>query len=175
MISFSGKMRRFGFSLAALGLHAIQGCRDRLAGRPFEGVPNYTQLEPCLFLGGTCAKPPPGVRAVLCLTPTRDSFTTEFYEFQPVPAGSFPSISWLRQQVEFIDRNVRNNIPVLVHCDAGIDRSATVVIAYLMWRDRKARDDALDTVSRKRSVKPNPAFMELLGRWEETLQLTPNH
>lgn len=170
MSTFSRKMRGFGFSLAAVGLHAVKACRDRLAGRTFEGLPNFTQLESCLYLGGTCTKPPPGVRAVLCLTPSRDSFTAEFFEFQPVPSGSCPTISWLRHQVEFIDRHVRNNVPVFVHCDAGIDRSATVVVAYLMWRDRKSRYDALEIVSRKREVKPNPAFMELLGHWEETLQ-----
>lgn len=169
MSDLSRKLRRFGFSLAAIGLHAVKVCRDHLSGKPFEGLPNYTQLEPCLFLGGSCTQPPPGVRAVLCLTPTPDAFTAEFYHWQPVPLGSCPTLSWLRQQVEFIDHHVRNNVPVFVHCDAGIDRSATVVVAYLMWRDHQSCDGAMETVCRKRAVKPNPAFRELLARWENTL------
>ncbi len=33
---------------------------------------------------------------------------------------------------EFIDNAIKNNIPVLVHCDAGSTRSATLIVAYLM-------------------------------------------
>ncbi len=33
---------------------------------------------------------------------------------------------------DFIDDAIKNNIPVLVHCDAGSTRSATLIVAYLM-------------------------------------------
>ncbi len=37
-----------------------------------------------------------------------------------------------QQAYEFIDDAIKNNIPVLVHCDQGSTRSATLITAYLM-------------------------------------------
>ncbi len=143
---------------------------DRLTGAAAEGVPNYTMLESGLYLGGICLRPPPNTYAVLSVTATRDSFSAEVYEWQPVQSGPAPTVGWLRRQVAFIDKYRRENLTVFVHCDAGIDRSAMVVVAYFMWRDGLSRDAALEFVQRKRpSVHPNPVFMALLTEWEEAL------
>lgn len=56
---------------------------------------------------------------------------------------------------------------VLVHCAAGISRSASVVLAYLMRRDHCSLDQALATLRAIRPcVSPNPAFMAELRRRE---------
>jgi hypothetical protein len=166
------KLRRFAFSLVALGAHVVQTCRDRLTGKTL-ALPNFTQLEPCLYIGGHCLSPPPGVRAVLCLTPNHDPFTAEFHAHRPFPTAAVPPLAWLREQVEFIHQHVSHNIPTFVHCDAGMDRSATIIVAYLMWRDHASRDDVLETIRRKRAVNPNPAFMALLNAWRENLPQLP--
>lgn len=36
------------------------------------------------------------------------------------------------EMIDFIDDNLKKNINVLVHCFAGVSRSASAVIAYLM-------------------------------------------
>lgn len=56
---------------------------------------------------------------------------------------------------------------VLVHCDQGISRSPTVVIAYLMRRLRADVVDVLAGVREKREVRPNPNFMRQLVVWEK--------
>jgi dual specificity phosphatase 12 len=58
---------------------------------------------------------------------------------------------------------------ILVHCEMGISRSATAVIAYMMRKRRRTLDDVLQEVQKKRPrVKPNPSFMAQLLIWEKT-------
>lgn len=53
---------------------------------------------------------------------------------------------------------------VLVHCQAGVSRSATIVCSYLMRRDGLGRDAALELLRDKRSkARPNPGFMRQLA------------
>jgi predicted protein tyrosine phosphatase len=53
--------------------------------------------------------------------------------------------------------------PVLVHCYAGISRSATIVIAYIMITLNMVYDDALQFVRSKRPiVNPNSGFEQSL-------------
>lgn len=46
-----------------------------------------------------------------------------------------------------------------MHCQKGVSRSATIVIAYLIKKFKVTYKDALDFVKKKRSVvKPNEGF-----------------
>ena len=45
--------------------------------------------------------------------------------------------------LEYIDNSIREGGTVLVHCMAGISRSATIVIAYLMSKNCMTFIDAL--------------------------------
>lgn len=59
---------------------------------------------------------------------------------------------------------------VYVHCEAGISRSATVCIAYLMRYHRMSMEQAYVVVYVARPViEPNPAFKRQLKMYEEQL------
>jgi protein-tyrosine phosphatase len=73
----------------------------------------------------------------------------------------------------FIDTalTVNNANAVLVHCNAGVSRSTTIVIAYLLHKRMfKKYKDALDHVKAKRAVaNPNSGFVEQLVQFEKQL------
>ncbi len=61
---------------------------------------------------------------------------------------------------------------VLVHCLAGISRSVTVTVAYLMQKLNLSMNDAYDIVKLKKSnISPNFNFMGQLLDFERTLGL----
>lgn len=74
----------------------------------------------------------------------------------------------------FISDSVKNSKGrVLVHCQAGISRSATICLAYLISRHRLRLDEAYEYVKKRRSViSPNFNFMGQLLNWESETQLT---
>ena len=68
-----------------------------------------------------------------------------------------------------LDEGRRNGNGVLVHCQAGISRSATVVIAFLMKHEGLTLNDAYKLVKEKRPViSPNINFMGCLVKFEKT-------
>eukprot|EP01102_Stenamoeba_stenopodia_P003936 TRINITY_DN1406_c0_g1_i1.p1 TRINITY_DN1406_c0_g1~~TRINITY_DN1406_c0_g1_i1.p1 ORF type:complete len:534 (+),score=125.20 TRINITY_DN1406_c0_g1_i1:135-1736(+) len=59
---------------------------------------------------------------------------------------------------------------IYVHCLAGVSRSSTIVIAYLMWSMRIPLDMAFSIVKRARShIQPNIGFMRQLAIYERIL------
>ncbi|XP_043965093.1 dual specificity protein phosphatase 2 [Gambusia affinis] len=69
--------------------------------------------------------------------------------------------------ISFIDSVKKSGGRVLVHCQAGISRSATICLAYLMHTQRVRLDEAFDFVKQRRHViSPNLAFMGQLLQFE---------
>ncbi|KAI8806031.1 protein-tyrosine phosphatase-like protein, partial [Cladochytrium replicatum] len=62
-----------------------------------------------------------------------------------------------------IDYAREHNERVLVHCHAGVSRSATVVLAYLVMRCGMSLKDAWEVTYRSRPiVRPNEGFAKML-------------
>lgn len=75
---------------------------------------------------------------------------------------------------EFIDRN-RKSTNVLVHCWAGVSRSATIVIAYLMKKYDFSFDESHSFVKKKRKqIYPNPGFVRQMRTFDSQLRLKRN-
>ncbi|EFJ17729.1 hypothetical protein SELMODRAFT_113946, partial [Selaginella moellendorffii] len=73
----------------------------------------------------------------------------------------------LRECLGFIDRGVEEGI-VLVHCIGGFSRSASVVTAYLMWKEGLGMDEALESLRRcKEGIRPNAGFIKQLREFEQ--------
>ncbi|XP_064831617.1 dual specificity protein phosphatase 19-like [Oncorhynchus masou masou] len=71
--------------------------------------------------------------------------------------------SYFQECSKFIDQAYKENGVVLVHCNSGVSRSASVVIGYLMSREGKPFDDAFALVkSAWPATCPNPGFVEQL-------------
>lgn len=60
---------------------------------------------------------------------------------------------------------------MLIHCQAGISRSATICLAYLMSKRKYSLEQAYEYVKERRSViSPNFNFMGQLLTWEREMQ-----
>uniref|UniRef100_A0A1I7VU48 Dual specificity protein phosphatase 19 n=1 Tax=Loa loa TaxID=7209 RepID=A0A1I7VU48_LOALO len=71
---------------------------------------------------------------------------------------------------KFMKEAVEDGGNVLVHCNAGVSRSPTIVLSYIMRYNRMTLREALEHVNAIRKVSPNPGFMQQLMRYEMKLQ-----
>jgi len=72
--------------------------------------------------------------------------------------------------IAFIDSAKEPESRVLVHCAAGISRSSTVVIAYLMQSHNMSLKMAYEHVyCRRNTIRPNPGFFNQLMEFEMKL------
>ncbi|CAK8543071.1 unnamed protein product [Lathyrus sativus] len=76
-------------------------------------------------------------------------------------------LDYLEVCIDFIDRS-RKEGAVLVHCFAGVSRSASVITAYLMRSENLSLEDALESLKQScEFVCPNDGFLEQLKMFEE--------
>uniref|UniRef100_A0A8D1CJE6 Dual specificity protein phosphatase 8 n=1 Tax=Sus scrofa TaxID=9823 RepID=A0A8D1CJE6_PIG len=81
-------------------------------------------------------------------------------------------LPWLDKSIEFIDKAKLSSCQVIVHCLAGISRSATIAIAYIMKTMGMSSDDAYRFVKDRRpSISPNFNFLGQLLEYERSLKL----
>ncbi|CAF2675195.1 unnamed protein product [Rotaria sp. Silwood2] len=78
----------------------------------------------------------------------------------------------LDEALDFIHHTIGNNSlnRILIHCEAGISRSPSIVIAYLMRYYNQSLKAAYDCVKRcKNNVGPNTGFFKQLIQFEQQL------
>lgn len=79
----------------------------------------------------------------------------------------------LPECVMFIDSAVTNNGKILVHCQAGISRSVSMVIAYYMWSCKMSYNEAITMIQKQRDkISPNIGFIGQLLTFELYLKET---
>ncbi|EJD49938.1 phosphatases II, partial [Auricularia subglabra TFB-10046 SS5] len=72
-------------------------------------------------------------------------------------------LSALPASVEFIEGALNSGGKVLVHCQAGISRSASIVAAYLIASQKLTRATAVELIKKKRpGIRPNDGFLKQL-------------
>lgn len=63
---------------------------------------------------------------------------------------------------------------LFLHCCIGVSRSVALVIAYLMWKERRSFDDAYAFVKAARCIaSPNIGFVVQLLQWQSKIQNPP--
>ncbi|XP_056135718.1 dual specificity protein phosphatase 5 [Lampris incognitus] len=100
------------------------------------------------------------------------------YKWIPVEDNHMADISsHFQEAIEFIDHVKQSGGKVLVHCEAGISRSPTICMAYIMRTQRLHLDDAFDIIKQRRTlISPNFSFMGQLLQFEaEVLSSAPAH
>ncbi|XP_004468324.2 dual specificity protein phosphatase 16 isoform X1 [Dasypus novemcinctus] len=111
-----------------------------------------------LNASNTCPKPDFIPESHFLRVPVNDSFCEKI----------FP---WLDKSVDFIEKAKASNGCVLVHCLAGISRSATIAIAYIMKRMDLSLDEAYRFVKEKRpTISPNFNFLGQLLDYEKKIK-----
>lgn len=108
----------------------------------------------------------------------------------PFTAGAWPDVQTIRVPVnDDPDENetMLRHLPVvvlaiedvlshghgvLVHCRAGMQRSAAVVAGYLMWKRGLTADQAFEFINAKKpeTFWPRATFERALRAWEEALR-----
>ncbi|KDO53611.1 hypothetical protein CISIN_1g014598mg [Citrus sinensis] len=111
-----------------------------------------------------------------CLSPTKLLYSLEYagkdlkLVRMTVPIRDMESenlLDYLDVCFDFIDRR-RKEGGVLVHCFAGVSRSAAIITAYLMRTEQLSSEGALESLRQScESVCPNDGFLEQLKMFEE--------
>ncbi|KAG5278933.1 hypothetical protein AALO_G00104330 [Alosa alosa] len=97
------------------------------------------------------------------------------YKWIPVEDSHTADISsHFQEAFDFIDRVKQAGGKVLVHCEAGISRSPTICMAYLMRSRRLRLEEAFDIIRQQRAIiSPNFSFMGQLLQFEAEVLSTP--
>jgi len=73
---------------------------------------------------------------------------------------------------DFIHEHRKNGRGVLVHCMAGVSRSATIVIGYLMRYQNMDLKTAYQFVKKKRTcIGPNKGFIQQLMQYDKNVKV----
>ncbi|KAL1928982.1 hypothetical protein VTP01DRAFT_2041 [Rhizomucor pusillus] len=77
-------------------------------------------------------------------------------------------IQYFPETYEFIKDALASKGRVLVHCQAGVSRSPTIVAAYMMREKQLSAQQALDIIKLRRAIiEPNRGFLEQLNLYHE--------
>lgn len=113
-----------------------------------------------------------GVTHILNVAGLQNFFPNDF-EYKSLMLFDTPEVQ-IRDVFEecfnFIDTALCNGGNVLVHCNAGVSRSVTIVLAYVMEKEKIGLSQVLNELKKIRpQVKPNTGFMKELNAFEKCL------
>ncbi|NXQ75872.1 DUS1 phosphatase, partial [Quiscalus mexicanus] len=118
-----------------------------------------------------------GITALINVSANCPNHFEGHYQYKSIPVEDNHKAdisSWFNEAIDFIDSVKSEGGRVFVHCQAGISRSATICLAYLMRTNRVKLDEAFEFVKQRRSIiSPNFSFMGQLLQFESQV-LAPN-
>ncbi|XP_071763891.2 dual specificity phosphatase 29-like [Centroberyx gerrardi] len=92
-----------------------------------------------------------------------------YHGVQAADHKDFDLSPFFTQTADFIHKALAQQGKVLVHCARGISRSAALVLAFLMIRERLTLVQAIEAVRRHRNILPNAGFLSQLCHLDSSL------
>ena len=132
------------------------------------------EVSPGLHLGNMCSAYNISSKFDLIINMCKrcPSFGTRTVGFPIKDSTNEDLLTVLPNAVREIEHAIKANRIVLVHCKAGVSRSSSVVIAYLMKTNKWSFEQSLSHVRASRTIaNPNPGFRRQLDHWGEQLIL----
>ncbi|XP_019328684.1 PREDICTED: dual specificity protein phosphatase 4 [Aptenodytes forsteri] len=156
------------------------GCSS--CGTPLHDQGGPVEILPFLYLGSAyhAARRDMldalGITALLNVSSDCPNHFEGHYQYKCIPVEDNHKAdisSWFMEAIEYIDSVKECCGRVLVHCQAGISRSATICLAYLMMKKRVKLEEAFEFVKQRRSIiSPNFSFMGQLLQFESQVLAT---
>lgn len=141
---------------------------------------NPDLIVPNVFLGSfECARNKAFLKArnvthIISVINTYRPLYPEDFWYHVIPVEDVDATNLLQHFEEthkFIDQAIDSGAAVLVHCAAGISRSATIVTSYVMKKQQMSAQQALAFVMSKRGIIcPNMGFRRQLEEYEKQLK-----
>jgi protein tyrosine/serine phosphatase len=161
---------------------------------PKPEMPDFSEIVEGLFIGdvyavvGDYRTLEQDILDILKIDVVISALTEDEYEDHMIRSTDFIGRVWHRFIIEdddtetitgfcrtahvIINRALQKNKKVMVHCKAGISRSATLVIAYLMIENTWQYEKAYEYVKKRRPIiVPNQGFITQLKHLESHLIL----
>jgi len=146
----------------------------------YKYVSEISIIKPNLYLSGIRAIDPQTIkqlkiRNIINITETDEDPEVKklLNTYLQIKVPDIPTTNlfpYFQETTEFIDNALKRNEGVLVHCQMGVSRSATLIIAYLMKKENLLKDAAFKIVSINRPIiNPNAGFIKNLVDWENLL------
>lgn len=114
------------------------------------------------------------IRLIINATPTFANHHEPLIDYIRVDVNDEPSASllpWMDAVAERIENELSTGKSVYVHCQMGISRSSSLVIAYLMKYQGMTRDQAyIHTKELRPKIEPNIGFWKQLTEYESLQQ-----
>lgn len=157
-------------------------------------MPDYSLINNGIFIGnahsviGNIATKDADILDDMNIKVVISALTEEEYEDYMIAKEDFPNIDWHRLVIDddkderisehffdihkIISEAVSKNNNIIVHCAAGMSRSATLVLAYLMIENRWQYEEAYNFVKKRRPIiDPNIGFVKQLKGLEYKLKM----
>jgi len=112
-----------------------------------------------------------GITHILSIGKELSQPYTEEINYKLVEAWDDPKqdlYKYFDECIEFINEG-REAGGVLIHCQAGISRSSTVCLAYVMKEEGLSLEEAFTFVNSRHFISPNAGFWKQLMLWEKVL------
>lgn len=143
------------------------------------GYPNVHQITPNIWLGNYNYPKYTNYDLVINATPDLPFYNNNSLNIR-IPVNDDLSydanikiVYYILQYLPLIHKYVKNNKQILIHCYAGMQRSASILAAYLMIYENYTLDESISYIRNKRNIafRPGINFRQALEYIEDNKDL----